>query len=82
MSDEGLCYVDFRGRRHCDHIHAEDLPANQNPGEIPADYYEDLPGWTAQFQTQYDERRKAFLEENHDTEIIDARHPQAGHRDR
>lgn len=67
------CYVDQNGRRNCNHVHAEDLPAN-NPemhGEIPADYYEELPGWTAQFQTQFVEQRKAFLEANPDTEIID-----------
>ena len=69
------CYVDRNGRRNCDHVHAEDLPAN-NPelrGEIPDTYYEGLDGWTAQFQTNYDEKRHRFIESAREqgVEIID-----------
>lgn len=31
----------------CGQVHANDLPSNR-PAEIPEDYYENLPGWTAQ----------------------------------
>lgn len=70
------CYIDRHGQRTCDHVHAEDLPAN-NPimrGEFPPDYYDEMPGWTAQFQTNYDEKRRRFLEQQ---EVIDGQPPTA-----
>lgn len=41
-----ICYRDWRGVRHCDHVHAEDLPTNGGGAHDP----EPQPptNWTAQ----------------------------------
>lgn len=73
-----ICYRDARGVRHCDHVHAEDLPINGGGfhSEVGA---EPEPAWNAQnnsrhcslcgvivFNTEYE----GHLREHYDEEVL------------